>query len=98
MNHTHAHSTMNVKPADTTAKSRWIQMLNRICWMHTKIRHDQVIVVVFGKDIRAIITKSDLLRKDDDCVTVFHPDESITVINPIHVMKIYTARKGSVFL
>ena len=73
-------------------------MLNRICWMHSKIRHDQVIVVVFGSDIRTIISKSDLLRKDDGCITVFHPDENITVINPRQVVKIYTARKGAVWL
>lgn len=73
-------------------------MLNRICWLHSKIRHDQVIVAVFGPEIKTTISKSDILRKDDDCLTILHPDESITVINPNHVVKIYTARKGSVFL
>ena len=73
-------------------------MLNRICWLHSKIRHDQVIIAIQGYEVKTIIGKSDILRKDDDCLTILHPDESITVINPTHVVKIYTARKGVAYL
>ena len=73
-------------------------MVNRICWLHSKIRHDQVIIVIQGYEVETIIGKSDILRKDDDCLTILHPDESITVINPAHVVKIYTARKGVAYL
>ena len=68
-------------------------MMNRICWLHTKIPHDQVIVVVSGDEIRTRIDKTDILRKDDDCITVLRADGNITVINPVLVMKIYTTRK-----
>ena len=68
-------------------------MMNRICWLHTKITHDQVIVVVSGDEIRTRIDKTDILRKDDDCITVLRADGNITVINPVLVMKIYTTRK-----
>ena len=68
-------------------------MINRICWLHAKLTHDLKIVAVLSDDFRIDIRKDDILRKDNDCITILRPNGRIVVINPGKVMAIYTTPK-----
>ena len=53
-------------------------MLNRICWLHSKITDSECIVVIFtGYDFRTKIVREDHLTKDEHSVTITHNDGSI---------------------
>ena len=57
-------------------------MLNRICWLHSKITDSECIVVIFtGCDFRTKIVKEDKLTKDNHTITITHKDGSISIIN-----------------
>ena len=69
-------------------------MLNRICWLHSKITKDQCIVIVFnGYGNRTKIVKEDKLTKDEHSITITHNDGSISIINTDYVVKCYTAHR-----
>ena len=69
-------------------------MLNRICWLHSKITDSECIVVIFtGYDFRTKIVKEDKLTKDEHSITITHNDGSISIINTDYVVKCYTAHR-----
>ena len=69
-------------------------MLNRICWLHSKITDSECIVVIFtGCDFRTKIVKEDKLTKDNHTITITHKDGSISIINTDYILKIYTSHR-----
>ena len=71
-------------------------MLNRICWLHRQLKPEQGIRIIIDGDLKLTIDKTDILRKDDDCITVLRANGRIIVINPHQIKWITTTNIGGV--
>ena len=69
-------------------------MIDRIFWLHSKLNKDQLLRIVLSRENWEItINKSDLLKSDDNMLTIFRANGNITVINPAHVVVICTMKR-----
>ena len=73
-------------------------MLDRIFFLHSKITKDQVVRIVLVRENWEVqISKSDLIKSDDNMITIFRANGNITVVNPNHVIMACTMDKRSVY-
>ena len=74
-------------------------MMDRVFWLHSRIKHDECIRVVMSvKGWEITIDKTDILKSDDNMLTVLRANGRITVINPDEIILVCTMNKRSVLL
>lgn len=74
-------------------------MLDRIFWLHSRINHEECIRVVMSvKGWEITIDKTDILKSDDNMLTILRAKGGITVVNPNEIIMICTMSKRSVLL
>lgn len=71
-------------------------MIDRIFWLHSKLtKHQQLRIVLSRENWEVNVDKSDLLKSDDNMLTIFRANGNITVINPEHIVVICTMKRGA---
>lgn len=74
-------------------------MLDRVFFLHSKINHEECIRVVMSvKGWEITIDKTDILKSDDNMLTIFRANGRIVVINPDEIIMACTMNKMSVLL
>ena len=74
-------------------------MLDRIFWLHSRINHEECIRIVMSvKGWEITIDKTDILKSDDNMLTILRAKGGITVVNPNEIIMICTMSKRSVLL
>jgi hypothetical protein len=74
-------------------------MLDRVFWLHSRINHEECIRVVMSvKGWEITIDKTDILKSDDNMLTILRAKGGITVVNPNEIIMICTMSKRSVLL
>lgn len=74
-------------------------MIDRIFWLHSRINHEECIRVVMSvKGWEITIDKTDILKSDDNMLTILRAKGGITVVNPNEIIMICTMSKRSVLL
>jgi hypothetical protein len=74
-------------------------MLDRIFFLHSKINKEEcvrIVTTVKGWEIH--IDRTDIIKSDDDMLTIFRPSGTITVINPNEIAVACTMKKENRFL
>ena len=91
-----AHSTLNVKPADTIVKSRWTPMIYEILNMHSQINHNEVIRLILNRNGWEItIDKTDILKvTDTGMLRIIRANGNLTSANPAHIALACISTKG----
>ena len=71
-------------------------MLDRIFWLHSKLTKNQQLRIVLSRENWEVtIDKTDVIKSDDQMLTILRANNNITVINPEHVVVICTMKKGA---
>ena len=69
-------------------------MLDRIFWLHSKLTKNQQLRIVLSRENWEVtIDKTDVIKSDDQMLTILRANNNITVINPEHVVVICTMKK-----
>ena len=69
-------------------------MLDRIFWLHSKLTKNQQLRIVLSRENWEVtIDKTDVIKSDDQMLTILRANGNITVINPEHVVVICTMKK-----
>ena len=71
-------------------------MIKRICWLFSKIQADEEIEIKLRDEWTVTISKSDLIKADQDVLTVFRAKGGICVVNPDQVIMAHTRKKGGI--
>ena len=71
-------------------------MIKRICWLFSKIQADEEIEIKLRDEWTVTISKSDLIKADQDVLTVFRAKGEICVVNPDQVIMAHTRKKGGI--
>ncbi len=74
-------------------------MLDRVFFLHSKINKEECVRMVLSvKGWEIIIDKTDILKSDDNMLTIFRAKGRIVVINPDEIIMACTMNKMSVLL
>ena len=74
-------------------------MLDRIFFLHSKINKEECVRMVLSvKGWEVIIDRTDILKSDDNMLTIFRANGRIAVINPDEIIMACTMSKRSVLL
>ena len=74
-------------------------MLDRIFFLHSKINKEECVRIVLSiKGWEVIIDRTDILKSDDNMLTIFRAKGRIVVINPDEIIMACTMNKMSVLL
>ena len=74
-------------------------MLDRIFFLHSKINKEECVRIVLSvKGWEITIDKTDILKSDDNMLTIFRAKGRIVVINPDEIIMACTMNKMSVLL
>lgn len=74
-------------------------MIDRVFWLHSRIKHDECIRVIMSvKGWEITIDKTDILKSDDNMLTILRANGRIMVINPDEIILACTMNKRSVLL
>ena len=74
-------------------------MLDRVFFLHSKINKEECVRMVLSvKGWEIIIDKTDILKSDDNMLTIFRANGRIVVINPDEIIMACTMNKMSVLL
>ena len=69
-------------------------MLDRIFWLHSKLTKNQQLRIVLSRENWEVtIDKTDVIKSDDQMLTILRANGNITVLNPEHVVVICTMKK-----
>lgn len=74
-------------------------MLDRVFFLHSKINKEECVRIILSvKGWEITIDKTDILKSDDNMLTIFRANGRIVVINPDEIIMACTMNKMSVLL
>ena len=71
-------------------------MIKQLCYLFGKLHADEVMIIKLRDEWEVSVTKADIVKANNDVLTIYRARGSICVINPDQVIMAHTRKQGEI--